>query len=271
MMSPETMDAVIHILERSRIPTADITGGAPELHPRIQHLITGIGDLGKKMIFRSNLTALLLTRKGALLDLLKKYRVEIVASLPCYTEENVDAQRGEGVFRDSMKALRELNDTGYGMEGTGLTLNLVYNPLGPSLPGGQEDLESDYKREMKTRYGVSFNRLLTITNMPIGRFRDQLMAQDAYDGYYDLLKRNFNQSTLPNLMCRKMLSVSWDGRIFDCDFNQVLDITVNHGAPRRLADFNLEKLRDRQIEVGDHCFACTAGRGSSCGGELKSG
>ncbi len=266
LMSLETMTAVIKVLEENDIESVDITGGAPELHPYIDYFIRETGLLKRKIILRSNLTALL--EKEHLLPLLKKNRVEVVASLPCYTEKNVDLQRGSGAYQASISALQKLNNEGYGIDGNELMLNLVYNPAGPVLPGSQGPLESDYKRELGDRYGITFNKLFVMTNMPLGRFKEKLIKNNRYDYYTSLLINSFNKKTVANLMCRKILSVSWDGQIFDCDFNQALGLTVNHGISSKLYDFDLKKLKTREIRVGNHCFGCTAGRGSSCGGEL---
>lgn len=272
LMSRETMYRILKILkDQNEISTADITGGAPELHPALEYFIEGIGRFSKKILLRSNLTALLLPGKEGLMDLFAKNRVEIVASLPCYLEKNVDSQRGAGVYKASIQALKLLNESGYGVEGSGLALHLVYNPGGAVLPGCQEVLESDYRRELGARHGIVFNRLFTITNMPLGRFKERLLKGDQYESYVAFLKRSFNKNTIPDLMCRKMLSIRWDGRIFDCDFNQMLDLTVNHGVDSTLSGFDLERLKKREVMVGEHCFGCTAGRGSSCGGEISSG
>ncbi|MBI5184353.1 MAG: arsenosugar biosynthesis radical SAM protein ArsS [Nitrospinae bacterium] len=270
-MSRETMGMVLKVLAENEIHTLDITGGAPELHPGLGYLLEGAASLGKKAILRSNLSALLLPGNERLIGLLVKNRVEIIASLPCYLEKNVDSQRGAGVYKLSIQALKLLNDRGYGKEGSGLALHLVYNPAGAVLPGRQDALESDYKRELQGRHGIVFNKLLAITNMPIGRFKETLLKGGNYESYAAILKKNFNKETIPELMCRKMLSISWDGRIFDCDFNQMLELTVNHGAASLLSGFDLEVLKKREIMVGDHCFGCAAGRGSSCGGEIRSG
>jgi len=268
-MSRETLDRVLRILRESEIERVDLTGGAPELHPDIAYLLENLAALGKSVLFRSNLTAL--DGRDDLIGLLRKNRVEVVASLPCYLEENVDAQRGRGAYHAAIGVLKKLNAQGFGREGSGLLLTLVYNPLGAALPPRQEALEADYKRELADRHGIVFNKLLAITNMPLGRFKESLAEKGTLGAYADLLRKNFNEKTLPHLMCRKMVNIGWEGGIFDCDFNQMLNIAVNHGAPRNVNNFDLERLRTREIAVGDHCFGCAAGRGSSCGGELRDG
>ena len=269
MMSRETLDRVLEILRENAIGRVDLTGGAPELHPDIAYLLESLASLGKSVLFRSNLTAL--DERDDLIGLLRKNRVEVVASLPCYLEENVDAQRGRGAYRTAIGALKKLNAQGFGREGSGLLLTLVYNPQGAALPPSQEALEADYKKELLSRHGIVFNNLIAITNMPLGRFKEFLSEKETLGAYADLLRKNFNNKTLPRLMCRRMVNIGWEGGIFDCDFNQMLNIAVNHGAPRTVRDFDLGRLQTREIVVGDHCFGCTAGRGSSCGGELKNG
>jgi len=267
-MTKDTIDQIIAVLDRTpQILTVDITGGAPEMNPHFEYLVQECRVRGRNVIDRSNLTVFYVKGKSHLPAFLAEQRVEIIASLPCYLEANVDQQRGQGVFNRSISALQELNTLGYGKEGTDLQLHLVYNPLGPSLPPPQQILEEDYKKELMSRHGIQFNRLLTITNMPISRFLNDLQESDQVDAYYALLEKSFNAVTVEDVMCRSLISIGWDGRLFDCDFNQMLDLPL-HNVPQRIADFNLSSLENRRIVVGSHCFGCTAGSGSSCGGTL---
>jgi radical SAM/Cys-rich protein len=202
-----------------------------------------------------------------MVEFFRKHCVQLVASLPCYTEKNVAFQRGAGIYEKSIEAIRRLNAIGYGMQSS-LALNLVYNPGGPFLPPTQVDLEEDYRRELYDRFGIAFTNLLTITNMAIGRFRNELIRQDQEEAYGRLLRKSFNKKTLPGLMCRRQVSVGWDGTLYDCDFNLALGLRVNHGAPDSVHFFDPPHLRKRRIVTGEHCFACTAGAGSSCGGSI---
>jgi len=272
IMDRRTVDLVIEFVAASGATTTDLTGGAPELNPNFRFLIDGLTGLGKRVIVRSNLTVLL---EPGLQDLPESFaakQIEIVASLPCYTQENVDGQRGAGVYQKSMAVLRQLNGLGYGQEGSGLVLNLVYNPGGAALPGEQEGLEADYKRELMKRFGLVFNHLYVITNQPIGRFSRQLSQNGEEDQYARLLIGAFNPATLSQLMCLRQVSISWDGFIFDCDFNQILGLSLGNGHAYRLGEISPEalvyRLQDSAIKTGSHCFACTAGAGSSCGGAL---
>jgi radical SAM/Cys-rich protein len=267
MMTRATAERVIELLGRHPIPTLDITGGAPELNPNFRWLVEQARGLGRRVIDRCNLTVLLTAPQADLVEFLAARRVEVLASLPCYSSENTDAQRGAGVFGKSIEALRRLNAAGYGV-GTGLTLNLVHNPVGASLPGNQVSLERDYRRELESRHGVVFDHLYTITNMPISRFLDFLERSGNLEGYMDLLLRSFNPRAVPGLMCRTTLSVGWDGNLYDCDFNQMLELPVDHGAPRTLDDLLASSDLRRRVRTGRHCFGCTAGAGSSCGGAL---
>lgn len=267
-MSRETAEQVIAVLAENDIPTLDITGGAPEMNPNFRWLVTEARRLGRRVIDRCNLTILVANGFRDLPDFLADQGVEVVASLPCYLEENCDSQRGDGVFRESIQALRQLNELGYGRPESGLVLNLVYNPLGPSLPPDQSDLEAAYRHELATRYGVTFTSLHTITNLPISRFLDDLVSQHRYDDYMQLLIDAFNPNTVAGVMCRSMISVDWQGRLFDCDFNQMLEIGLAEGMPRQLSDFDAESLASRPIVTGRHCFGCTAGCGSSCQGAV---
>lgn len=266
-MCSETVDKILELLGRNPIQTLDITGGAPELHPDFRRLVVGSRPLVSQVIDRCNLTVLMLPGQEETAEFLRHHRVEIVASLPCYTQGNVDAARGSGAFDASIAALKKLNALGYGSDPE-LVLNIVYNPSGPDLPASAPDLEEDYKRELDQRFGARFNHILTMTNAPIGRFDKALREAGRRDEYLAYLADSFNADTLPHLMCRHMVSVGWDGRLYDCDFNLALSLPVNHGAPDHVSGFDYHALRRRRIVTGDHCLACTAGSGSSCGGEL---
>ncbi|HUY12475.1 MAG TPA: arsenosugar biosynthesis radical SAM (seleno)protein ArsS [Terriglobia bacterium] len=268
IMTRETAELVAGILKRHDILNVDITGGAPELNPNFEFLVTEARALGRHVIDRCNLTVFSVEGKDYLPEFLRAHQVEITASLPCYLESNVEAQRGKGVYAKSVAALQWLNRLGYGLPETGLALNLVYNPVGPALPPDQVKLEADYKRELGSRFGIVFNRLYTITNMPISRFLTDLVRHGNYDGYMELLAQEFNPHTVESLMCRNLVSVGWDGTLYDCDFNQMLNMPVNHGTPAHLKDFDAFLLARREIRTGLHCFGCTAGSGSSCGGTI---
>jgi radical SAM/Cys-rich protein len=272
MMAPETVDEVIAFLEASRVPTLDITGGAPELHPEFRRLVGEARDLGAKVIDRCNLTILEQPGQEDLAQFLAARGVEIVASLPCYLEENVDRQRGQGVFDASIRALGRLNALGYGTPGSGLTLNLVYNPQGPVLPPAQDRLESDYRRHLGEKHGIRFNRLLTLANMPIQRFGSTLVSKGQFNAYLALLREAHREENLEGVMCRSLVSVDWRGYVYDCDFNQMLGLPLRiAGRPRaRLAELLGRDLAGNPIAVREHCYGCTAGQGSSCGGALAS-
>lgn len=267
-MSRETAEAVIHVLSQTDIPTLDITGGAPEMNPNFRWLVERAHALGRRIIDRCNLTILMAGGFKDLPEFLAKHNVEVVASLPCYMEENCDSQRGDGVFRRSIEALKRLNSLGYGSPESERKLSLVYNPTGLSLPPEQKQLEADYRRELQTRYGIEFTHLHTITNLPISRFLDDLLKQDRLEEYLQLLIDHFNVATVDGLMCRTMISVDWQGRLFDCDFNQMLDMELKEDNPRTIHDFDVSKLANREIMTGRHCFGCTAGCGSSCQGAI---
>ncbi|HEV3204998.1 MAG TPA: arsenosugar biosynthesis radical SAM (seleno)protein ArsS [Gemmataceae bacterium] len=268
IMSKETMQACLDVLSTTDIPTLDITGGAPEMAPDFRWLVRKARCLGRHVIDRSNLTILLAPGFQDLPEFLAEHQVEIVASLPCYLEENTDAQRGGGVFNKSITALRRLNELGYGHPESGLTLTLVHNPLGPFLPPDQAALEAAYRRELKSRYNIVFNRLYTITNMPISRFLDDLIQHGKYENYMQTLSAAFNPAAVGGLMCRWTLSVSWEGYLFDCDFNQMLELGVAEGLPQHIRDFDWASFRQRRIVIGQHCFGCTAGAGSGCQGAI---
>jgi radical SAM/Cys-rich protein len=266
VMPRDIAELCINALRATAIPTVDITGGAPELNPNFRWLVEQSSALGRHIIDRCNLTVLQLPSQADLAEFLAANRVEIVASLPYFLADRTDAQRGEGVFDKSIAALRKLNTLGYGNPETGLRLNLVYNPVGAFLPPAQHAIEADYRRELDRRFGISFNSLYTITNMPISRFLEFLVRSGNYERYIEKLVNAFNPAALDGLMCRYTLSVGWDGSLYDCDFNQMLDIRVNSGAPAHIRDFTVEALATRRIAVGQHCYGCTAGAGSSCGG-----
>ncbi len=268
IMPRDVAEACIDVLARSEIPTVDITGGAPELNPNFRWLVTQARRLGRHVIDRCNLTILLVPGQHDLAEFLAEHRVEIVASLPCYLAENCDSQRGDGVFDKSITALRRLNELGYGRPDSGLMLTLVYNPVGPSLPPSQAKLEADYRRELGSRFGIEFNRLFTITNMPISRFLDDLLSKRKYDEYMQKLINAYNPAAAAGVMCRMTLSVGWDGRLFDCDFNQMLELGLKHELPQDIREFNFERLSQRLIVTGQHCYGCTAGAGSGCQGAI---
>ena len=270
-MDWDTMALLLEVAHRHRVRTLDLTGGAPEMNPNFRRLVTEARAMGLHVIDRCNLTILGESGYEWLADFLATQRVEVVASLPCYLEDNVDAQRGDGVFQQSLLGLRTLNALGYGQSDSGLVLNLVYNPLGPSLPPDQHALQDSYKRELATRYGVVFNQLYALTNMPIQRFGSQLVSSAQFDDYMALLKRAYRPDNLPGVMCRSLVSVSWQGQVFDCDFNQMLGLPLGvRPQAMHLADLLEENLEGRAIRVAGHCYGCTAGQGSSCGGALES-
>jgi len=268
IMTRETIDRVIDWFARTEIPTIDLTGGAPEMIPDFRYFIEQVKALRPSchVIDRCNLTILLEPGYEGLAQFLARHRVEIIASMPCYTVENVNAQRGEGVFDASIKALRVLNSLGYGSD---LSLHLVHNPVGAFLPGPQAALEADYKRELEKNFGIVFNNLYTITNLPIARFAFYLRRNNKLEEYMQLLVDNFNPTTVSGLMCRNTISVSWTGEVFDCDFNQMLKMNWRNGTgPLHLWDLDPAAVENREILTGNHCFGCTAGAGSSCGGAL---
>jgi radical SAM/Cys-rich protein len=270
-MGSEVTDLVLAFLYRRHIATLDITGGAPELNPHFRNLVIAARDMGVRVIDRCNLTILEVPGQKDLAEFLSRQRVEIIASLPCYQRENVERQRGKGVFDASIRALKRLNALGYGREETGLTLNLVYNPQGPSLPPSQSELEADYKRVLAEDYGILFNRLYTLANMPIQRFGATLLARGLFEDYLALLRNAHLDANLDDVMCRNLISVDYRGFVYDCDFNQMLDLPLARGRRERihLSELLGSDLSGNPIRVGGHCFGCTAGQGSSCGGALK--
>jgi radical SAM/Cys-rich protein len=271
-MDTETVDLVLEVMRARRISTLDLTGGAPELNEHFRRLVASARALGATVIDRCNLTILEEPGHEDLADFLARERVQIVASLPCYSQANVDRQRGEGVFDKSIRALQRLNALGYGADGSDLTLDLVYNPQGPSLPPPQQALEQDYKRLLAENFGVRFNQLLTITNQPIARFGSTLISKGQFRDYMALLRGAHRPENLPGVMCRSLVSVDWQGNLHDCDFNQMLGMPLRvdgrRGAALHLRDLLARDLADNPIAVADHCYACTAGQGSSCGGAL---
>jgi radical SAM/Cys-rich protein len=270
-MDAATTDVVIEFLARQRIATLDITGGAPELNANFRRMVTAARDMAVKVMDRCNLTILEQPGQEDLGKFLADNQVEIVASMPCYLQDNVDRQRGKGVYDGSIRGLQRLNALGYGREGSGLTLNLVYNPLGPSLPPPQAELEADYKRELGARFGIVFNNLFTLANMPIQRFGAILLSQGKFDAYLDTLTHAHRDENLDGVMCRSLLSVDYRGYVYDCDFNQMLDLPLTQaGRPRpHLSQLLDDDVAGNPIRVAGHCFGCTAGQGSSCGGALK--
>ncbi len=268
-MDRATLEKCLEII--ASVPTihsVDITGGAPEMNPHFRWFVEEVTKLGKKVMDRCNLTIIVANKKyNDLPDFFKEHKVQVVSSLPYFSKKRTDSQRGDGVFEDSIKALQMLNTVGYGKEGTGLELNLVYNPSGAFLPASQESLEAEFKRQLKRKYDIDFNALFAITNLPIARFLDYLLETGNYAEYMEKLVDAFNPNTVSGLMCRNTLSISWDGYIYDCDFNQMLDLKVDSPVTH-INDFDAEAINNRFIVLNQHCYGCTAGAGSSCGGEI---
>lgn len=283
LMTADNVDLLLDYLEESGAKTLDVTGGAPEMNPEFRRLVVSASKLGVEIIDRCNLTILEQPGYEDLAEFLAKHQVRVIASLPCYSEKNVREQRGKGVFEASIRGLKRLNQLGYGHKPE-LELDLVYNPNGAFLPPAQDQLESDYKRILMEEFQIEFNQLLTITNMPIKRFGGALLAKDEYDGYMQLLRENYSPENLDTLMCRNTLSVDWEGYVYDCDFNQMLEMPIERGAASEhstkesviatddkrlhLKDLFSTSLEGNAISVGEHCYGCTAGQGSSCGGAL---
>ena len=267
MMSWPVMEKVIDIAAMTGCSLADITGGAPEMNPRFRDFIGRLGEMEIRSQVRTNLTIMFEPGNERLPEFFRDNGLQLVASMPCYLEENVEAQRGAGVYRKSIEAMRKLNSVGYGKD-PDLQLRLVYNPGGAFLPSDQAALEADYRKQLEERFDIVFSSLITITNVPIGRFLSRLTTENKFDEYMSLLKDAFNAGTVEKLMCRRQISVGWDGTLYDCDFNLALGCTVDHGAPDHIDDFDFSALEQRRIVTGDHCFCCTAGHGSSCGGAL---
>ncbi|MHC4929622.1 MAG: arsenosugar biosynthesis radical SAM (seleno)protein ArsS [Planctomycetota bacterium] len=267
-MSKEILSCCIKAAEHPSVTTLDITGGAPEMHPDIEWLIGEMAALGKRLFVRSNLVILLNPRYQHLMELFASNHVELVGSLPDYRAKRSDPQRGKGIYDHIMEAMRRLNRIGYGITDSGRVLDLVHNPAGAYLPGSQAALEAEYRRVLLQDHNIVFNALYCLVNCPVGRYLDYLKNSGNLDDYMQTLRKAFNPQAANRVMCRKTVSVGWDGKLYDCDFNQIENVTVNSGSPTHIRDFNFNSLADRQIEVRDHCFACTAGSGSSCCGAL---
>ncbi|MEX2380096.1 MAG: arsenosugar biosynthesis radical SAM (seleno)protein ArsS [Vicingaceae bacterium] len=270
IMSKQLLQSCLDILQKHNIPTVDLTGGAPEMNPHFRWFVEEASKMGvKEIIVRSNLTIVLANKKyHDMPDFFKKHKVHLISSLPFYEKKRTDAQRGEGVFDQSIRALKMLNEVGYGKAGSALQLDLVYNPVGAFLPGSQAELEAEYKRKLKADFDIDFNALFTITNLPISRFLDYLLASENYEDYMEKLVEAFNPEALNGLMCKNTLSVDWDGYLYDCDFNQMLALKVAAPKSQHIEDFDLNALSQREIIVNQHCYGCTAGAGSSCQGSL---
>jgi radical SAM/Cys-rich protein len=268
IMTRETIEQVILALHKFRFQTLDITGGAPELNPSFRYLVAEARALGTHVMVRHNLTVMFEPGQEDLPAFFRASEVEVISSLPYFLEQQTDAQRGRGVFEKSIAALQRLNATGYGLDASGLTLNLVYNPVGAFLPPAQSSIEADFKRELLARHNVSFNHLYTITNMPIKRFLDYLRRSGNEERYMRKLVESFNPGAIEGLMCRSLVSVDWRGLLYDCDFNQMLELRVAPELPQTISEFEAEKFAGRSIQTGAHCFGCTAGAGSSCGGAV---
>lgn len=269
IMTKATMELCLQVLEKSSIKTVDLTGGAPELNPDFRWFVEELSKMGKHIIVRCNLTIILANKRfHDLPEFFKKHQIEVVSSLPSFTQDRTDRQRGDGVFEDSIKALQMLNLIGYGKEGSGLLLNLVYNPAGAFLPPSQMALEKEYKSELASKFNIEFNQLYVITNMPISRYLDYLLSTNNYENYMAKLISAFNPAAVQNLMCRNTISVAWDGYLYDCDFNQMLDLKVSTNGSTHLSEFNADLLHSRDIVLKQHCFGCTAGAGSSCAGTI---
>lgn len=269
IMTQETMEQCLAALRANpSLQTVDLTGGAPEMNPRFRWFVEEIKALERHVIVRCNLTIILANKRYFdLPQFFKQHGVEVVSSLPFYTQDRTDRQRGNGVFEDSIKALQLLNGVGYGVEGSGLVLNLVYNPAGAFMPPPQAGLEAEYKKALKEKFGIAFNNLFAITNLPISRFLDYLLQSGNYEKYMEKLVAAYNPVAAANVMCRNTISIGWDGWLYDCDFNQMLDLKVESSS-KHIADFNTETLNNRSIVINQHCYGCTAGSGSSCGGAV---
>jgi radical SAM/Cys-rich protein len=266
IMTRETMQLCLDAIDQTNCKTIDLTGGAPEMNPDFRWFVEQLSKKGKHIIVRCNLTIIVANKKyNDLPDFFKKHNVEVVSSLPYFSATKTDAQRGDGVFEQSIRALKMLNAVGYGVPGTGMKLNLVYNPSGAFLPPDQSELQGEFHKKLKSRYEVVFNELLAITNIPISRFLQYLVASGNYEGYMEKLVNAYNPVAAANVMCRNTLSIGWDGYIYDCDFNQMLDLKVATKG-KHLSEFNIRSLQERSIIVNQHCYGCTAGAGSSCGG-----
>lgn len=268
IMTRETMQQCLDAIDKTECSTVDLTGGAPEMNPDFRWFVEQLSAKGVKVLVRCNLTIIVANKKyNDLPEFFKKHKVEVVSSLPYFTSTKTDAQRGDGVFDKSITALKMLNEVGYGIEGSGLKLDLVYNPSGAFLPPDQASLQADFKKKLKDRFDIDFNELYAITNLPISRYLEYLVASDNYEGYMNKLVAAYNPTAASNVMCRNTISIGWDGYIFDCDFNQMLDLKVA-AKGQHLKDFDIDSLTNRSIIVNQHCYGCTAGAGSSCGGTV---
>ncbi|MEE9438485.1 MAG: arsenosugar biosynthesis radical SAM (seleno)protein ArsS [Saprospiraceae bacterium] len=267
-MDRQTLETCLNIIKKCKIKTVDITGGAPEMNPHFKWFVESCTALGINVMNRCNLTIIMANKKYASLpQFFVDNNVHLISSLPYFSKMRTDNQRGDGVFEDSIKALKMLNNVGYGIEGTGLQLDLVFNPSGAFLPGDQASLQKEFKIQLKRRFDIEFNNLFAITNLPIARFLDYLLVSNNYEQYMTALIDAYNPSTLDGLMCKNTLSISWDGYIYDCDFNQMLDLKVNSKV-QHINNFDIDQLMNRKVIVNQHCYGCTAGAGSSCGGEV---
>jgi len=270
-MTRETVDQILAFIKNSDVKKVDLTGGAPEMNPNFRYFVESARKLGMHIIDRCNLTILEESDQAGLAEFLAENEVEVVASLPCYSQENVDSQRGKGVFDASIRGLKKLNSLGYGKEGSSLMMNLVYNPTGPFLPPSQIELQQDFKDILKKEFDIEFNQLFTITNMPIKRFGSMLISKGEFNGYMQLLRDNFSEANLNTVMCRSLVSVDWNGNLFDCDFNQMLGLPMmgRQSKKMHISNLSLSELDNKPIVIADHCYGCTAGQGSSCGGALE--
>lgn len=265
MMNRDILTKCLYIAKEAHINTIDITGGAPEMNPDLEWFLDQLATLNKRIIVRSNLTILSKEEYKHFIDVFLRNKVEIVTSLPDYHPDKTDRQRGSNVFEKVIKVMKDLNKLGYGSN-TELKLHIVHNPVGAYLPGSQQALESEYKKQLIENYGITFDSLFSLTNCPIGKYLEYLLKSDNFDDYMNELYNAFNPCAVDNVMCKNTLSVSWDGKLYDCDFNQMLDIQTNHGAPDHISNFNLKKIENRRIMINNHCYSCTAGAGSSCQG-----
>ncbi len=267
IMTKETMEEILVALSKSQASTVDLTGGAPEMNPHFRWFVERLSEMGKKIIVRCNLTIILANPKyNDLPEFFKKHHINVVSSLPSFTARRTNAQRGDGVFEKSIKALQMLNDVGYGKDGSQLKLDLVYNPSGAFLPDDQEILQAEYKVKLKEKFNIDFNELYAITNLPVSRFLDYLINTENYEDYMSELANAYNPMAAEGVMCRNMISIGWDGFLYDCDFNQMLDLKFENEVPNHISEFDWEKTLNREIIINQHCFGCTAGAGSSCGG-----
>lgn len=266
IMSRDTFEYCLNALKESDIDTVDLTGGAPEMNPHFRWFVEQASELGKHIIVRSNLTILTTNKFSDLPEFFKEHKVEVTCSLPFYSKSRTDRQRGKGTYDKSIVALKRLNEIGYGKEGSGLKLNLVYNPVGAFLPGDQNEIKQEFKKELKRTHDIEFNDLFTITNLPISRFLNFLLMSGNLEDYMEKLVESFNPSAAMGVMCRNTISIGWDGKLYDCDFNQMLEMETHQDSVQHIKDFDLVSLNNREIRVNQHCFGCTAGAGSSCGG-----